>query len=90
MTDSAPNNQRFWKWFAGVLGILLTTAIIALANTIKQIEHLKTTQELMDKAVAANAQWIRDWYNELRVPERDQRQDSAIKDLTRRIETLEK
>jgi len=83
------NNQRFWKWVTGVLSILLVTAIIALVGTIRQIEHLETTQELMDKVVAANAQWIRNWYNELRVPERDQRQDSAIEELTRRITVLE-
>ncbi len=83
------NNQRFWKWITGILGVLLVTAIASLVGTIKQIEHLQTTQELMGKAVAANAQWIRDWYNELRVPERDQRQDSAIEELTRRVAVLE-
>lgn len=73
----------------GVLGVLLVTAVVALVGTIKQVAHLQTTQELMGKAVAANAQWIRDWYNELRVPERDQRQDSAIEELTRRLIVLE-
>lgn len=86
---SAEHNHRFWKWVSGVLGVLLTTAIIALIGTIKQVEHLRTTQVLMGEAVAENAQWIRDWYNELRVPERDQRQDSAIEELTRRLAVLE-
>ena len=84
------NNQRFWKWLTGVLGVLLVSSIIALVGTIKQIEHMKTTQDLMGKEVDKNAQWIRDWYNELRVPERDQRQDSAIEELTRRLMVLEK
>ena len=83
------NQQRFWKWVSGVLGLLLVTSIIALMGTIRQIEHLQTTQLLMGKEVAANAKWIRDWYNKLRVPERDQRQDSAIEELTRRLVVLE-
>lgn len=90
-TDSIQHNsnQRFWKWVSGVLSVLLVAAVVALIGTIKQIEHIETTQEAMGKAVAANAQWIRDWYNELRVPERDQRQDSAIEELTRRLTMLE-
>lgn len=77
------NNNRFWKWCSGILGALLVTAIVALAGTIKQMEHLKTTQEEMAKDVEANAKWIDDWSNVLRVPERDQRQDSAIEELRR-------
>jgi len=84
------NNQRFWKWLGGVLSMMLVTAVVALVSTIRQIEHIKTTQNLMGKEVDKNAQWIRDWYNELRVPERDQRQDSAIEELTRRLRVLEK
>ena len=90
MHDPTRNyNQRFWKWLTGILGVLLVTAIISLLGMIKQIEHLRTTQESMAKEVDKNAQWIRDWYNELRVPERDQRQDSAIEELTRRLTALE-
>ena len=90
-TNALPHNHnnRFWKWVTGVLGVLLVAAVVALAGTIKQIERLETTQELMADAVEVNAQWIRDWYNELRVPERDQRQDSAIEELTRRLTALE-
>ena len=83
-------NGRLWKWISGVLSVLLVAAIVGLAGTIKQIEHLETTQELMGKAVEDNAQWIRDWSNVLRVPERDQRQDSNIGDIMRRLAILER
>jgi len=65
------------------------STIVGLIGTIKKIEHLETTQGLMGKDVNANAQWIRDWANVLRVPERDQRQDSAIEELKRRLTALE-
>lgn len=84
------SNGRVWKWCSGVLGILLVAAIVGLVDTIKQIEHLETTQELMGKNVEANAKWIRDWSNVLRVPERDQRQDSNIEDIMRRVALLER
>ena len=83
------HNSRFWKWCSGILGALLVTAVVALAGTIRQMEHLKTTQEEMAKDVEANAQWIDDWSAVLKVPERDQRQDSAIEELRRRLAILE-
>ncbi len=83
------NSSRLWKWISGVLGGLLTVSIIGTISTIRQIEHLQTTQLLMNQAVGVNAQWIRDWSAVLKVPERDQRQDSAIKELERRLDMLE-
>ena len=84
------HNNRFWKRCSGILATLFVAAVVALAGTIRQIEHLKTTQEEMAKDVEANAKWIDDWSNVLRVPERDQRQDSAIEELRRRLTTLER
>ena len=57
--------------------------------TIKQIEKLQTTQEMMIRSIDVNAQWIRDWSTVLRVPERDQRQDSELEELERRLNMLE-
>lgn len=90
-TERAPqdHNHRFWKWIGGVLSVLLVTAVVALVGTIRQIEHLRTTQELMAKDVAKNTKWIADWSAVLRVPERDQKQDSDIEELKRRLTTLE-
>ena len=82
-------NGRIWKWVSGVLGVLLVTAVVGLVAAIKQMERVATTQESMGKDVEANAQWIRDWSSVLRVPERDQAQDSAIEELRRRLALLE-
>lgn len=83
------NHHRVWKWVSGVLGVLLSVSVVGLVGTIREIVELHTTQVAMGRAVEANAQWIRDWSTVLRVPERDQRQDSAIEDLSRRIRRLE-
>jgi len=84
------NNHRFWKWVSGVLGVLLVASVIALIRSDRQITELKTTQIMMGQAVETNAQWIRDWSTVLRVPERDQKQDSNIEELQRRLFVLEK
>ncbi len=91
MNDSVErnHNHRFWKWVRGILGVLLVTAVVGLVGTIRQVQHLRTTQDLMGKVVEKNTKWIADWYAVLRVPERDQRQDSAIEELTRRLRALE-
>ncbi len=84
------NNNRLWNWVSGVLCVLLAVSIIGALGTLRQIQKLVTTQVLMGEAVAANAQWIRDWHTVLKVPERDQRQDSDIDELKRRVDTLKR
>jgi len=83
------NNNRLWKIASGILASLLVVAVIALINNGQRITELRTTQVLMAVTVDGNAQWIRDWSTVLRVPERDQRQDSAIEELLRRVASLE-
>ncbi len=83
-----PNN-RLWKWLSGILAVLLTASIIGAIGTLRQIQDIQTTQLLMGKTVIENAKWIRDWSTVLRVPERDQRQDSDIVELKRRMSSLE-
>lgn len=95
------HNSRFWKWITGVLGILLVTAAGAMVRSeikhaeemgeiLKQMEGLRTTQVIMGEQADKSTQWIEDWSLVLKVPERDQRQDSAIEELRRRIVALEK
>ncbi len=92
MTTGLPHNHngRFWKWVAGVLGVLLVAAIVGLVASIRKMERVQTTQEIMGKDVATNKKWIADWSAVLKVPERDQRQDSNIEELTRRLTALER
>jgi len=74
---------------------LLETKQAAMGETVdthdhRQIATLETKQVAMGKTVDAHEQWIDDWYNKLQVPERDQRQDSNIEELQRRLFVLEK
>lgn len=91
--ERANHNGRFWRWVAGVLGTLLVAAVVALFSTMRQtgatLVKLDTRQELMNLAVTKNTKWIADWYAVLKVPERDQHQDSAIEENARRIRVLE-
>ncbi len=85
-------NHRSWKWITGILGALLVVAITSLISNIRNtavtLEGLQLRQERMGEDVRRNAQWISDWYAVLRVPERDQQQDSAIEDILRRLELI--
>lgn len=83
-------NGRVWKWVSGVLGVLLVAAIVGLVTSIRKIERVETTQELMGEDVATNTQWIADWSAVLRVPERDQKQDSDIEALKQQGEELKR
>lgn len=87
-------NARTWKWISGLLSVLLGAGILAVADaaldTVKQLQDLQTRQVLMGENVAANAQWIKDWHEKLKVPERDQRQDTDIQELKRRMEIIER
>ena len=84
------NNHRFWKWVSGILTVVVVAEGGLLVKTDRQIVALDTKQVAMGIAVSANAQWIRDWSTVLRVPERDQKQDSNIEELKRRLFVLEK
>ncbi len=97
-TVSGNHNHRFLKWLSTVLGMLLVAAVIALVSTIKQhgvaVAQLQTTVKLIVEetipAVQKDAdkstkKW-EDWAFVLKVPERDQRQDSAIEELTHQHE----
>ncbi len=55
---------------------------------IRVVGELEVRQERMGEDVAVNARWIADWYAVLRVPERDQSQDSAIEELIRQYEEV--
>ena len=90
------NNSHFWKWVAGVLGTLLVAAVVSLVSMIRTVGELQVRQRIMSEDVETNTSWIANWYSVLRVPERDQSQDSAIEDrmyryeeITRRLGILE-
>ena len=88
MANNAVRNNQLWKWVAGVLGTLLVAAVVSLGTMIRTVGELQVRQRIMGEDVAKNAQWIADWYAVLRVPERDQSQDSDIEELTRRYEEV--
>jgi len=73
---------------AGILGTLLVAAIITLGSMIRTVGELQVRQRIMGEDVESNARWIADWYSVLRVPERDQSQDSAIEELIRQYEEV--
>jgi len=50
--------------------------------------QVATTSQLEDR-VKKMEDWIDDWYNILRVPERDENQDTQILEFRRRIDRLE-
>lgn len=83
------NSSRKLQWLSGILVTLLVAAVIGLVTTIQQIQELRTTQVLMGKDVDVNTEWIADWSAVLKVPERDQKQDSNIEELKRRVRILE-
>ena len=52
------------------------------------LKSMADDRAIMKEGVAANTKWIREWYDTLRVPERDQRQDSAIATLESAVSEL--
>jgi len=67
------------------------------AAYIHELKSMADDRASVRKNVDANSKWIREWYDTLRVPERDQRQDSAIgtleltmKELKNRIREVER
>lgn len=86
------NNSNFTqvrKWAVEILLTLIAAFVIWLAYGVNQlsaeIEHVKQ----LDSRVLDIETWIDDWYNILRVPERDQNQDAQILEFRRRIDRLE-
>ena len=89
-TGQTNRNNHLWRWVAGILGTLLVAAVVSLGTMIRTVGELQVRQRIMGEDVEANAQWIADWYAVLRVPERDQQQDSAIEEIIRRLEMIER
>ena len=88
LADNQIRNNHFWKWVAGVLATLLVAAVVSLVSMIRTVGELEVRQRIMGEDVEANADWIADWYSVLRVPERDQRQDSDIEEIVRQYEEV--
>jgi len=87
-TAQTSRNNHIWRWAAGVLGTLLVVAVVSLGSMIRTVGELQVRQQIMAEDVEANAKWIVDWSTVLRVPERDQSQDSAIEQLIRQYEEV--
>ena len=80
------------KWSTQIIIVVLAAFVLWIGRTVWEIDrrHASYKGDLQSMAddrasmkedVAANSTWIREWYDTLRVPERDQRQDSAIATL---------
>ena len=73
------------KWIGAIVAALLVGFLTWQARAIQEIgqrvERLEVRVNQNEGTTDTNSQWIRDWYNELRVPERDQKQDDSIKGL---------
>ena len=82
-------NQEANNYFRKTLGAVIVALLVAFltwqastTNEIcKRLARLEIRIAQVENATGINSKWIRDWYNELRVPERDQKQDDAIKGL---------
>lgn len=87
------NSNRKLQLIIGILATLLIPLLVAGAlevlSTFRRIEGMRVTGISTSQLAAENAKWIRDWSGVLRVPERDQKQDSNIEELKRRMEMLE-
>ena len=84
------------KWSTQIITVVLAALVIWVGRTVWEVDRrqqaglasyqsdlksMAADRASMKEDVAANSKWIREWYDTLRVPERDQRQDSAIATL---------
>lgn len=92
----AKNNHtnRLFKIITTVLCFLFVSLTLWTANTIRDLVIGAATGRVNysrdSVLVQDHEQWIDDWYDVLKVPERDERQDSGIEDLKRRVEEIER
>lgn len=91
---SSNNNNNFkasikntFKYAAGISAALITALLIWVATTLVNVDKRTTT---LVSDVKSNTDWIRAWYKDLNVPERDANQDSAIIVLQEEVKDLRK
>ena len=94
MNSSKENNlAQLKKWGLGILSAFIIAFVIWLAHSVNQLQGRESTdrqsREKLESRIEKLESWIDDWYNVLRVPERDQKQDSQILEFRQRIERLE-
>ena len=91
------NQIRRWRAPAvEVLVALITAFVIWLAYGVNQLGASQAAQtsaiekaNQLESRVEEMEDWVDDWYNILRVPERDENQDAQILEFRRRINRLE-
>ena len=83
------NLAQVRKWTVEIFLVLIIAFVIWLARGVNQLGAQVTTTHQLEDRVKKMENWIDDWYNVLRVPERDQKQDSQILEFRQRIERLE-
>lgn len=97
--DHSKNNhtQRLFKilgCISGAVVLMFVSLVVWTANTISDLDiavaKIKVRQSADSVLVQTHKLWISDWHDVLKVPERDQAQDSGIEDLTRRVDEIER
>jgi len=83
------NVEQVRKWAVEILMTLLIVFVIWLATGVNQLDAEIARVSQLEQRVEKLEIWIDDWYNVLRVPERDQKQDSQILEFRQRLDRLE-
>jgi len=83
------NFNQIRKWFATIVIGLIIVFVGWLAHGVNQMETSINRANQLEARVVKLESWIDDWLYVLRVPERDQAQDSKLSELERRIKRLE-
>lgn len=78
------NLAQIKRWTVEILIGIILAIVIWLARSA----FIERTNQL-EARVQKTEQWIEDWYNILKVPERDQNQDAQIQEFRQRIDRLE-
>lgn len=78
------NLVQIKKWTVEILIAIILAIVIWLARSA----FIERTNQLEQRVVKLE-RWIQDWYNVLKVPERDQNQDAQIQEFRQRIDRLE-
>ena len=78
------NLNQIRKWVLELFMALIIAFVLWLANGVSELKS-----QNLDNRISEMETWVNDWYNVLRVPERDQNQDAQIREFRQRIERLE-